>query len=222
MAISNRLLQVSSYVRNGSITADIGTDHAYLPIYLVQNGICDTVIASDINFSPCQRAIENVELHNLSDKIKVIQTDGLCGITKYHPIDIIIAGMGGELIWEIISVCDYVKNSNIRLILQPMTKIPDLRKLLILNGFDIIDESYAEEDRRIYEILCVSYSGYTQVYDDIELLIGKKNVEKRDELLYKMIDKKINSLEKIIRSMKNADIDTSKELELLKKLRSLL
>ena len=193
--IDDRLTQIASFIRKGNIAADIGTDHAYLPVWLIQNAICDKVIAGDINEGPCKRAADNVRLYGLEDKITIIQTDGLNGIDKYQPDDIIVAGMGGELIRDIISASEYVKNIGVRLILQPMTRVPLLRKSLIENGFGIIDETLAEDDRRLYEIIYVEY-GTAEQYSELELLLGKKNIENRHPLFEKLMKKKLRELEK--------------------------
>ena len=121
--INNRLKTIANLVRKGSIVADVGTDHAFLSIWLVQNNISTNVIASDINLGPCKKAERNVKLYGCENNIKIVQTDGLNGIEKYHPTDIIVAGMGGELIWDIIK--DF-KNINVNFILQPMTRQPVL------------------------------------------------------------------------------------------------
>lgn len=213
--INNRLKQIALLVRPDVVAADIGTDHAYLPIWLVQNEVCKMVISSDINQTPCQRAAVNVSLYGLEHKIKVIQVDGLNGIDKYNPDDIIIAGMGGELIWEIISDSDYVKNNKIRLILQPMTKVSKLRKMLLDNGFNIINETLADEDRRIYEIICVEYSVDDMIrYSDLELLIGRKNIENQHPLLKRHVEKHL----KLLKIKKNSKCIDS----LIEELRRLL
>jgi Predicted SAM-dependent methyltransferase len=193
--IDDRLKQIASFVRHGKIAADIGTDHAYLPVWLIQNGVCDKIIAGDINDGPCRLAAENVRLYGLADKIEIIQTDGLNSIDKYQPDDIIIAGMGGELIWDIVSASQYIMNDNIRLILQPMTKSPLLRKFLLDNGFHIIDETLAVDDRRLYEIMYVAY-GVTEQYSEVELLVGKKNIENRHALFEKLVNNKLREFAK--------------------------
>mgnify|MGYP003301554816 CR=1 FL=1 len=97
-----RLLAVASLVREGAYLADVGTDHAYLPIVLVLEGVSKKAVASDINEGPYLRALSNVRAHSLSDKITALCTPGLDGIEKYAPTDILICGMGGELIFRII------------------------------------------------------------------------------------------------------------------------
>ena len=196
--IDDRLTQIASYIRTGKIAADIGTDHAYLPVWLIQNGKCKRVIASDINAGPCQRAVDNVKSYGLGDKIEIVQANGLIGIDVYKPDDIIIAGMGGELIWDIISAGDYVKMDGVQLILQPMSKIMLLRRLLTENGFDIIDETLARVDRRIYEVIHVGYNDVVQRYSEVELLIGRKNIENRHALFTKFVERKIYLLSKNI------------------------
>ena len=194
--IDDRLTQIASYIRSGKIAADVGTDHAYLPVWLMQNGKCHKVIASDINEGPCRKASKNVAEYRLSEKIEIIQTNGLHGIEVHTPDDIIIAGMGGELIWDIISASDYVKTNGVRLILQPMSKVLLLRKLLTENGFDIIDETLARADGRIYEIIYAEYTGNVETYNEIELLIGRKNIENGHVLFEKFVERKIYLLGK--------------------------
>ena len=134
--LSKRLSTVASFVRNGVIVADVGTDHAYLPIYLVQSKKAKKAIATDINEGPLSRARENILQNGLENEILTYISNGLNGIESNFPDDIMICGMGGELIAEILDKSNYVKNSNVNLILQPMTSVKELREYL-QNGFFI-------------------------------------------------------------------------------------
>ena len=130
LKLSKRLSAAASFVRDGAVCADIGTDHAYIPISLVLDGKVKYAIASDINEGPILKARENIEKYGLADKITARIADGLNGIEEYKPNSIVICGMGGELIARIINDCAYVKQQGIQLILQPMTSIAELREYL--------------------------------------------------------------------------------------------
>ncbi|MBQ4136775.1 MAG: SAM-dependent methyltransferase [Clostridia bacterium] len=176
--LDNRLLACASLVRQGSVAADIGSDHAYLPIYLVRHGICPRAIASDINEGPVNRAKINVRLSGLSDKIDILLADGLDKAASYKPDDIIIAGMGGELIRDIIGASEYAKTKGVRLILQPMTMPHILREYLAGAGFNIIDEMICSAQDKYYQIICAEYDGTARSFTEHELLLGKINIER--------------------------------------------
>ena len=100
--LSKRLMAAAEECREGSFIADVGTDHAYLPVYLAREGKIRGAVASDINEGPICRARENIAAAGLSDKISTLLCNGLSGVEKYHPSDIFILGMGGDLISQII------------------------------------------------------------------------------------------------------------------------
>lgn len=212
-----RLLCAASFVRHGSIVADVGTDHAYLPIWLLHRGICTSAVATDIAKGPILRAKENIETAGMSDKIFTLHTDGLCGAEAYYPTDIVICGMGGELIVKIISAAEFVKNEKIRLILQPMTRGEILRKYLLDGGFNIISEKLSKAENRVYQCICAEYDGKKREYSDIELLLGKHIPEKKD-IFYELARQKTVSYEQKISGMKLAGLDTAKEEKILSEL----
>lgn len=174
--LDSRLLACASFVRAGAVAADIGSDHAYLPIYLVKHGICPRAVASDINEGPVKRAKINVAVSGLSDKIDLLLADGLDKASALSPDDIIIAGMGGELIRDIIDASEYVRDPRIRLILQPMTMPEVLRAYLAENGFNIIDEKVCTAADKCYQIICAEYDGVVREYSRFELLLGHINI----------------------------------------------
>lgn len=133
----NRLLSAIPYLRAGGVVADIGTDHAYLPIELCRRGICRRAVACDINEGPISAARANIRAAGLSDRIDTLCTDGLHGVEPYAPDDILIFGMGGELIVRILCEAPWVRNDRIGLILQPMSRAEILRRYLWENGFEI-------------------------------------------------------------------------------------
>ena len=135
ISLTKRLSVISDLIQNGALVADIGTDHALLPISLIQSGKTNRVIASDIVQGPLNAAKKNISAYSLDENITLVQSDGLENITRFAPQNIVIAGMGGETIRDILSASDYPASSGALLILQPMTHCELLRKYLIINGF---------------------------------------------------------------------------------------
>ena len=151
LPITPRLFNIISYVK-GKTAADIGTDHAYVPMYLVSENICKTAIASDVRTGPVEIARSNIQKHSLSDKIEVRMGSGLSVIAPGEVEDIIIAGMGGELIIEILKADEAVARAS-RLILQPMNSQYELRQYLLENGFEIECEDISIEGFKVYNLI---------------------------------------------------------------------
>ena len=153
-----RLKMAADEVRQGKRVVDIGTDHAYLPAYLIENSICPSAIAADIGKGPLENARKVVGASkDLSEKIELRLSDGLKEIKSHEAEDIVIAGMGGILISEILSAAPWVKNEEKRLILQPMSHAEDVRKYLCENGFEIIKEKACTDGRHNYIIIVAEF-----------------------------------------------------------------
>lgn len=154
--ISKRLELVASFVPQGSILLDVGSDHAYLPIELVERGQIEAAIAGEVVDGPYQSAVKNVEAHGLEEKIQVRLANGLAAFEEEDQVSVItIAGMGGRLIARILEEgLDKLANVE-RLILQPNNREDDLRIWLQDHGFQIVAESILEEAGKFYEILVV-------------------------------------------------------------------
>lgn len=157
--LTNRLKMVANLAESREKVVDIGTDHAYLPVYLLQNKIFKTALACDINEGPLKNAQETINKYELSDKIITRLSDGLKEVNKNEADAVIIAGMGGILISEILSSAEWLKNSDKQLVLQPMTHLYDVRKYLCENGFEILKEQTAKEGKRNYIAISARYSG---------------------------------------------------------------
>ena len=168
-----RLDACADFVRRGKIPADIGTDHAYLPIWLVQTGKVPMAYASDINEEPIRSAKNNIESHRLDEKIITFTANGLEKIPCDNVDDIIIAGMGGDNIAAILDGGKWLKNARYRLILQPMSRTARLREYLFKNGFVIIDEKAVCEAGRIYTVICAAFSETNVLYDEFDLYAGR-------------------------------------------------
>ena len=157
--LDKRLACVAAMVRPGSRLADIGTDHAYLPVWLVERGICPSAIASDIGQGPLDSARRTVETAGLSSQIPCRLGDGLSTVQPGEVEDIAIAGMGGETIAAILESAPWVKDEHIRLILQPMTRAEDLRRWLLGNGFAIRQERLVRDKHHLYPVMAAVYTG---------------------------------------------------------------
>ena len=220
LKISKRLCTVASLVRNGAVVADIGTDHAYLPIYLIKEDIAKRAVASDINVGPLNTAKENIHKYGLANKIETHLGNGLEGIEKYEPTDVLICGMGGELIASIIEKADFVKKKGIRLILQPMTMVRELREYLS-NGFSTIAENVVFEDEKLYQVLCLQYDGNFHPLTREELELGKLNIENGGEEFRKLLFSTIAKYQKKVDGIKLGGGDTADLEEYIEKLRGL-
>ncbi|MBQ9080166.1 MAG: SAM-dependent methyltransferase [Clostridia bacterium] len=218
--LDGRLSCAAALVRGGRL-ADVGTDHAYLPVSLLLDGRIEYAVASDINSGPLARARETVQRNGLADKVDLVLTDGLHGIDAYCPDDIAILGMGGELIASILDAAEWVKHEKYRFILQPMTKRAELREYLITHGFFIENELVAEAEGRIYQTVCASYVGKNTSYSLPELLLGRHNIERGDGLTARYAAQLEATYTAIVRNKSRAGADARAELAALDALRQL-
>lgn len=213
ITLDSRMGKIAECVRIGAILADIGTDHGKLPIYLAQTNKIKKAVACDINEMPLSKAETNIKKYMLESKIDTFLTNGLIGVEKYSPTDVVIAGMGGELIAEILENST-VERTNIKYILQPMTKEEVLRKYLYEKGYSITDE-YLVEEGKLYQIICAEYTGVKTIKSDAVYLLGEKNIEKSDKLLNRLIEKVEKRLESKISGMQKAELNYGKFQECL-------
>ena len=198
---------------NGNRIADIGTDHAYIPIHLIQNDMAEYIIAGDVRQGPVDIARANVKKNGLSGKIEIRLGSGLSILKKGEVDTIIIAGMGGQLISEIIDAdIEIAKECN--LVLQPMNAQYELRKYLINNKFKITDEDIAVEGFKVYNVMNVQNGAQNKFENDFEYQIPKYLLNHK--YFKNLYDKKYREFTKVINGLENSkDIDTEK-LELYK------
>lgn len=179
--ISPRLQKIKETVGTCTCLGDVGTDHALLPAAMIQEGRCSHVIASDLRKGPLAAADKNIRRFGLEDKIE-LRLGG--GLTVYSPSEcdaIVIAGMGGLLIAQILTDSPEIAETAERLILQPNTCQPELRRYLLEHGYEILDESCAAEARHAYLILTVRYSGEKSVVRDEVMLYTGCCLQKKEE-----------------------------------------
>lgn len=162
--ISERLKCVASLVNKGARVADIGTDHAYLPIYLVQNGISNKVYACDVRKEPLRRAKLHIDEYGLSDKITTKLCDGLKGINKGDVDTVTICGMGGKLMKNILKAGIDKLGDNTQLVLSAQSELKDFRKYLLETCIDIKSEHMLLEDGKYYFIFDCVYNTQDEYY----------------------------------------------------------
>ena len=173
LKLSNRLQLCADMVTPGSKIADIGTDHAYLPIWLALNGKIKSALACDIRKGPLENAYKNISIYGLSDTIKTRLSDGITNISANEVDEIIIAGMGGNIISNILNDCHWENKKEKTFILQPMKYEERLREFLAEKGYKIEDEKAAICLGKVYTAMKVTYMEAPQKIENYEKYIGK-------------------------------------------------
>lgn len=170
--LKGRLSLCAQYVRRGSRLADIGTDHAYLPIALCASGRTPCALACDINPLPLATAAKNIAAHGLSGRVATRLSDGLKEVRPDEADDIVIAGMGGELIAAILADCPWIRDPDKNLILQPMTRHDALIRWLYANGFGIVEQGAVLDSKKYYTVLRARYDGVQRACDAYAAHVG--------------------------------------------------
>ena len=225
MILDIRLRAAADMVPKGARLADIGSDHAYLPIALCLENKIEYALASDINEGPVQAAVANIHKNRLGDRIVAVRADGLDKTRDFDPDCITILGMGGELIVSILDKADWVKDENITLVLQPMTHPEILAKYLAKEGFGVIDERIVRDgtrDDRIYRIISAKFDGKSRNITDGEALVGRINIDRGDEITAAYINRNIRVLETRISGKASVGADAESEKALVSELGSFL
>ncbi|EML9211297.1 SAM-dependent methyltransferase [Clostridioides difficile] len=228
MKLTDRLLKIASLVSDGKKIADIGTDHGYIPVYLLKEGKVPFAVLADVNKGPLDNAHKEVIQNNLLDKVDLRLGSGMEILEIGEVEEVIIAGMGGILISELLEAKKEVAHNVEKLILQPMQAQEELRYYLLNNGYEILEEVLVREDFRIYEIIVAKYTGKnTIIEDEIYYEVGIKLLENKDSLFNDFIEKKIKTYSSIVNKLegKNGEAIDKKRKEsevAIKKLENLI
>ena len=190
MKLDARLAAVAAFVPQGSRVADIGTDHGYLAVALVEEGRAPFVIASDLPVGPCEAARRTVRAEGLEDRIEVRQGDGLTVLQPGEVDTVCIAGMGGVLMTEILAAAPEVWKSLTALVLQPMTGEEELRRYLYAHAWHVADETLVVADDRLYTVIRAA-RGHRKMPDDVTLAIGPVLLTRKDERLRQHIESQL-------------------------------
>ncbi len=225
---NKRLMMISEMLPRCDKMADIGTDHAWLPIYAVSNGICKSAVAGDVKKGPIAVAQKNISEYGIGSKIETRLGSGLSVLlSDFETCDAaVIAGMGGLLICDILNNDIEIAKSLKTLILQPNTSEYELREYLYLNGFEIIDEQACRDGRHTYVAMKCRYSG--EVADknitpekQLEFFTGSimpKRKSKSDMLYFEKLKNKAEKVTEGINSAETSNEFSEKRLELYKRL----
>ena len=183
--LDKRLLSCADYVRAGAVFADIGTDHGYLPLFLLRRCKIERAYLSDINRGPLSSAERNARDEGFLDKCEFILTDGAAALSGKGITDYAICGMGGELIARIIDDAPHLRDREIRLILQPMTKQEHLRRYLAREGFKVLDERFSFDSGKYYVTIVAEYTAEVRElsFEEAELGIDLPHSGDRVEYL---------------------------------------
>lgn len=197
--LSQRLTKIAGMIPLGSTVADIGTDHGYLPVHLVINGISPRAIATDINEQPLAQAATLVALLAIEKKVELRLGDGLLILAPGEAETIVIAGIGASNVLKILEERPQVLEKTNRLIFQPMRGTPKVRAWLVEHGWEIIDEELVLEDHIFYEIIGAEKGNSVLSIDEIEN--GPILLKNKHPLLQSFIAEKIRTLELIYKSL---------------------
>lgn len=226
MELGIRLKMIVSLMNKCDCVLDVGTDHAHIPIYLVKNKICNSAIASDINKGPVEKAKINVSIENLNEKIECRLGGGLSIVASGEVQSAIIAGMGGNLIRDIIEKDLVLFKSFDYLIAQPIQNPEIFRKYIYNKGYKIIDEELCIEDNKYYEVMKIAYGHLIQKVDPINYEISELLLNKGHPLIKEYIIFKITKYNKILLNINEVSIQAKERKEQInskiKKLKGLL
>lgn len=191
------------------VVADVGCDHAYLSLHLVLSGKCTRAIASDLREGPLKSAKENILKYNCESSIIPVLTSGLDNIEEYRPTDILICGMGGDTIIQILSKAAFIKQKGMRLILQPQTAFAELALYLSDNGFKIHRERFAHDHNKAYRIIAAEYTGEVYELSIFDALLGRPSFSEDTDSYRFFCQKMLSKIEKKIGGALNHNDDAS-------------
>ncbi|MEG0322031.1 MAG: class I SAM-dependent methyltransferase [Oscillospiraceae bacterium] len=192
IVLTDRLQAVAKEIPQGAHMADVGTDHGYLPTWLIQTGRVERLIASDLRQAPLERARRNVQKHEVADRVDLRLCDGLAGIRPDEVDTVVIAGMGGEIIAKILAAAPWTKAC--RCILQPMSSHPDLRRWLWSNGYQITLEQLVREGKVLYTVLTAT-GGESGPFSPAECWAGKQRQGDDAPLRHEYLTRRIRQAE---------------------------
>ena len=210
MKLSKRLEMVASFVERGSRIADIGTDHGYLPIALIERGVSPGAIAMDIGQGPLARAKEHVLACGMEDKIELRLSDGLAELKPGEADSVVIAGMGGELVLRILEQGRALWESTGAFVLSPQSELDKVRIYLEKNGFYIAREAMVFEDGKFYTVM-LAKRGRMSLDRPAHYLYGKYLMEARDSVLALYLEKEKARMQAILRELEGQETKKAQE-----------
>lgn len=213
--LSERMLRVAALVTKGNRTADVGCDHAYTSIYLVQEGIAPSVIAMDVRKGPLERGAENVRRFHMEDKIVLRLSDGLAALCPGEADTVLLAGMGGLLMQRILSEYPETLETVQELVLQPQSEVPGVRRFLHERGFCITAEDLLFEDGKYYTVLKAE-QGAQAAWDAVEYCYGRYLLDKKSPVLLEFLEQEYEKIARMAEDL--GTVDTKKARDRQKEL----
>ncbi|MEF9940130.1 MAG: class I SAM-dependent methyltransferase [Clostridium sp.] len=210
MKLSCRLETIASFVHEGSRIADIGTDHGYIPIYLVHKNIAISGLAMDVRKGPLKRAETHIKEWGLDDKISVRISDGLMELRPDEADTVIIAGLGGELLMQIMEQGRHVWDGVEHWVLSPQSYIGEVRHFLAENGFLIVRESMVEEEYKYYTIMEAVHG--SMIYEKESYYeYGKSLIVEKNPILKEFLQKERRKISRIVNSLKEQSTENAEK-----------
>lgn len=204
--ISNRLQHAAAMVTPGNRLADVGTDHGYVPIYLIQKEIIPSAIAMDINAGPLERAKEHIAQYGLGGYIQTRQSDGVASLKPQETDSILIAGMGGGLVIHILTEGKEVCTNAKELVLQPQSELERVRRFLDENGYVMDKEDMVFEDGKFYPMMRVHYEKeHVADADELSYLYGGHLLDSKNEVLEQYLNQEKRIYEGIYQNLVKRD-----------------
>ena len=205
--LSPRLKTVASFLEGVTLLCDVGSDHAYLPVYAIQLGFITSAIAGEVVKGPFESAQQTVQEYVLNDKISVRLGDGLDVVTSKDEVTAIsICGMGGELIARILEQgrVNGTLTGNEKLVLQPNVAEHLLRQWLVEHHYEILEEVVVEDHHRLYEIIVAEKSEQAVLLTATQIKFGPKLMENPTELVIRKWERQLRKIEEILGQLKNS------------------
>lgn len=215
--ISERLKTVVQLAGHGDTAADIGTDHGFVAVALVESGCFKRAIAADINEGPLLKAKKNIEKAGLSDRIETVLSDGACELVPGRQDVIIVCGMGGELVRHIMEEGEVVFKSAKRIVLGPQSQVADLRRFLVSRKYRTLCEKMVYDQGKYYFLMSVVYDSSTSdALTDVQAEFGRELLINRDEVLYKYLLREREIARGVLLRIPEGNEDRTKCIERLK------
>lgn len=216
MQLSNRLTAVAEMVTPGSIVADVGCDHGYLSIYLVEKGIVSKAIAMDVNKGPLEKAKEHIQEYAFSKYIDTRLSDGAKALKDGEAHSLICAGMGGRLIIKILTESQEKVSVLREIILQPQSEVSFVRRSLREIGYSIEDENMILEEGKFYPIMraipkCIQEAELESITSQIYDNYGKLLLERKNSTLFQYLNLELTKYELILADLEKVQNTTSKQ-----------
>ena len=204
MELSKRLQAVADLVGDGLTVADVGTDHGYIPIYLIESGKCEYAFAMDVNQGPLLRAKEHIAERGLEMQIETRLSDGVKHLNDGECDAVVIAGMGGALTIKIMEEGKQIFKNLTEFVLQPQSELHKVRAYLLEQGYSIVAEDMVQEDGKFYPMMKV-INGVSDTYNAVEFRYGKRLLSQKHPVLKEFLIKEKRTKNMILQNLQKED-----------------